>query len=286
MVASDERRRVSVAGLAQRPQDYLPQPIAVGVREILLEGHRADPEVSEEFRQVIGAGQRKRILPICVTRNPTGHLVLLSGERRLRALVANGVPNVNVYVVSDWAGLAAWLVLDARSEGRTRMKPSEVGTFTGKAIAALRLNGTEISQLDETVGEQNDFRRTTVRESRWMAVRAAALPAGPDRDATRADIRLVDLGIMAPTSVLGRIIQRQRKRERAASALPAADQRKTFNRVMPMLNGAAEGLENLGPLDPDLSIEECAAWEDHLRRSIRILSRLAREFKTKRETTS
>lgn len=238
-----------------------------------------DRTIGDPAPLVAGAG----VLPPLMVRDNTGRLVLMGGELRLRALQAGGAIKVRVHVARDWPALAGWLILDARSDGRTSMLRSEVGAFTLKAVRYLNLNALETSQLDGMIGDAYDYTSETVRASRWLQARAADLPAGQLRDAVLADSDLVDAGLLRASSAVSRAGRRKAEAERRNGAAPAAEQRKVFKRSIPALAGTVEALVGLGPISAELTAAERAAWEKALRAAQTHLTRITRDLKQSRE---
>lgn len=271
-------------GFIGRPQDFLGAPISVGVDEIVNEPHRKDPDPGHDLAELFDKGVS--FAPVLVARTPSGRLVLLGGEGRLHAAARSGRSKIKTYVARDLQGLLAWLELDRRDAGTTRMCRSELARFSAKCQHQLSLSSRNISHLDRVLSEIHDIDPGTIRDTRQLLVRLNASPPGPEHDRTALDIDLVDRGLIRPSSAISRAVLRKKAADVLAGAKPAAEQAKTLGRAVPSLRGLVQALGDMGPVSQDVPPNVRATAEKELRAAYRELSRITKQLKQVRESTS
>lgn len=279
MVASDARSRLLLVGLTSRPQDYLGRTVTVGTQEIVLgESYRPNDTVAQ------GSVWPDEYFPPAVTRDDAGRLVVVAGRRRVLHALAGRVDRMRVYVVEDWRGFIAWLALDAEMLSRSAgaMKPSEIARFLDRAAHLLGFTTKQVGKVDVVVAGIEGFAKVyDVATLRNLARRARE--TGDQR--IWEDIDLVDRGLLKPSSVQNRILDRTRITE-TVQRRTAAEQRARFAKAVPALIGYTEGLKDMGQLADDITPGERSDWEQGLRRASRQLHQIIKTFRTEGEGTT
>ena len=268
-----------------RPQDFL-GTITVGLHEITNEPYRSTSDEDDLADLVELITAKVEFLPPLVSRTRSGRLMLLAGGRRFEATRAAGRTRIKVYSAHDLTGLLAWLELDAREPGGTRMTKSELGRFTSQAAFQLQLNGRQIGQVDRQLMRVHDYGLAEIQYSRQLLKRLDGSLPGPEREQLVQGVADVDAGLIQASSVLSRETINRKRALLVANAAPAGDQQKTLRRALPSLRGTVEALRTMGPVSPEVPIEARTEALKVIHGAARELSLIARQIRQLGESTS
>lgn len=205
--------------------------------------------------------------------------VLLGGERRYVAALAEGADFVRVVQVSDWAGLLDWMNEDRNRGGVTPLKMlwTEAGRFVNKVVTYVRPPHHGSPQawgpaLAEYVG----------RHAGNLGYLRRLLAASDHEDASvrqlvRRRLAEVDEERIAPGTGWEHVRTLMASQE-APPGLGLAAQLRALNNMGPQVAGLAAALESLGRLDPNHKPENCKRWKDQLSQLRRQLERTIKEL--------
>jgi len=221
--------------------------------------------------------------PSAVARNGEGRLVLLAGRRRVLRALAGRVDRTRVYVIEDWQGFVAWLALDAETSAPVRrMKPSEIARFLDRAALLLGFTTKQVGKVDVVAAGVEGFSRVDDVATLRNLARRARMSEDPR---IWDDLEQVDQGLLKPSSVQNRVLDRTRITE-TVQRRTAAEQRARFAKAVPALIGYTEGLKDMGQLADDITASERSDWEQGLRRASRQLYKIIKTFRTEGEETA
>lgn len=218
-----------------------------------------------------------------VVRTGVG-LVLLAGEKRFAAKVRNGaITSIEVHAVREWAGVSAWLTLDAQTPNRTPMTVVEAARFATKIRRYVRLGKGD--PVDDVVAEANGLHRENLRQTRYLITSVESWDEGTQErlygDELLADVEAGKFGGSAGSDRFLRFKEQQKAR---LNPVDPRAQRRTLTNAVTTLHGIGDALTNLGHLSPELGDDELDAWERELYTFGTLLIQTRKLIKQRRET--
>ena len=197
---------------------------------------------------------------IAVAYKPGVGYVLIGGEHRFAALAQRNVYETGVYVVASWRDFLAWMIADLERPGGLGWTVVDAAHLHNKVMPLLNPARTERGGRD--LAEFTGIHEAAIASVR-MAMETGADQQQPQEVRERiADFiaglaRGLDGGSGARDTV--RRIQREYE-QKTAPALPADKQRQMLNQAISTLEGLLSGLEHLGNLNDDLTVQEREAF--------------------------
>jgi len=273
----------------------------------------ADPPPLELAADMVASGMRH---PVTVWTDGT----LISGSRRLRALLVDDPGTVRAIVVDNIEDAAKRLLNDNSDEHLSvPMKPSEICHLwaalrkldepaAAARLTAARRRGVELRKqttsgqrspgragsrgtgdeyLMSVIGEPFGYAEATASRL-WTVYSVANNPSMSDerRSEARTALQALDEGrcsIWAAYSAIvrGRKVIATRPKSAAAGPAPASRQTAAWARSLPQLEGLITGLVELGPPNPALTWDQVGPVHARLAKARRDLEKI---IKTMKET--
>jgi len=276
MVASDERRWLSVGRLGADPQTHLDRlgTQRLSANTVYTWAHRSRLGDLSEIEDVVS---RFGLLPPMVALLPRRGWIVLGGERRFAAWVGMyGGNRVPVYVANVWADFLAWMLVDIDQRGtRQRMSLVEAVTLVDKVAATL--DPRKHDYADQTIAEYLDLRldllRTTRYLTNWLEHESPEVV-----ELAKRKLDQVAGGELGPSAAYDHV-KALAERVAAGEGMPTETQRKILNNAVTTLAGVTDGLQGLGGLANNLAPGECEAWAKSLSKARLELERTIRKLK-------
>lgn len=237
----------------------------IAAEDVVVRPHRRHLDrnrLAEIVKTARNQGMSNTALGAAVAYQPSVGYILIAGEHRWAALSAPGA-RFEVYVLSSWTDLVAWMAVDVMDLRRTPWNPISAVWFYEKAVEVLKPARSESPIAD--VSEFTDIHRSILEGVRW----ASAILADPNEPAdVRAEVEAVldelEAGKDGGHSIRERVHRFRVRREQAARPpQSAAVQRKALDSIA-QLEGIVAALADLPPINPEIPMAEREAYARRL----------------------